>query len=65
VFFEERPELTGAVAAQLFTIWTVTTILGAEEAGRGTGTGEALSEENQLTAGELMQIIDIEDDPEG
>ena len=63
MFFGERPELTGAVAAQLFTIWTVTTILGAEEAGRGTG--EALSEENQLTAGELMQIIDIEDDPEG
>ena len=42
-------------------------ILRAEETGAGTGTGtgtgEALSGGNQLTAGELMSTIDIEDDP--
>ena len=42
-------------AAHLFNIWTVANILRAEE------TGEGLSEEKQLTAGELMQAI--EDDP--
>ena len=44
-----------------YNIWTVETILGAE--GTGTGTGKALSEGNQLTAGELMQVIDIKGDP--
>ena len=46
-----------------YNIWTVETILGAEGTGTGTGTGEALSEGNQLTAGELMQVIDIKGDP--
>jgi hypothetical protein len=51
----------------------VAIILRAEETGAGTGTGtgrvrvrvrvEALSGGNQLTAGELMSTIDIEDDP--
>ena len=44
-----------------YNIWTVETILGAE--GTETGTGKALSEGNQLTAGELMQVIDIKGDP--
>ena len=42
-------------AAHLFNIWTVANILRADE------TGYDLSEEKQLTAGELMQAI--EDDP--
>ena len=46
-----------------YNIWTVETILGAEGTGTGTGTEKALSEGNQLTAGELMQVIDIKGDP--
>ncbi|WP_238593376.1 transposase [Natronobacterium lacisalsi] len=40
-------------AAHLFNIWTVANILRAEE------TGESLSEGKQLTAGELMQAIEL------
>ena len=52
--------------------WIITSRLNCSTSGRwqsssvprrrGAGTGEALSGGNQLTAGELMSTIDIEDD---